>query len=553
MISSVNAADHNITKNDNLGQKIINSSNGDTINLKEGIYTNNVTNITINKNLTIKGENAKNTILDAEKLGKVFTINGRDNTIKLINIKFINGKNNDGGAILVNQGNLILINCTFNNNSADSWGGAIFMWQGNLIMTNTNFNDNSANYGGAVHTYSGVNKVIIDNCKFTNNIGQRDGGALYNNHANITINNSKFINNQAQGNGGGAIHNNGGNNFNITNSDFINNTSKGSYGGGAIMNSHSNALGLPNGDNFTVVNCTFKNNKVNPLAIYNIGGAITNWYGHNFTIINSIFINNTAETAGSAIYNEGHDFSIINSTFYNNKNSSVIYILGNNTKVQGCDIFNNAEGILIINSNNTIVNYNRIFNNTNNTGYDLYNFNSKTNANYNWWGSNEPLVNGITLGNYFIMNVKNITSLNSNGSVTFNYTFKLNTGENADHKLLPYFITNVYTNITIGSVYAFDARYDRTFDVILNTSEEVLYTFTTDNEVQSLAGKITIPPGPKPPTPPKPPSPIPDNKDNNKTSKNTTANAIMKPTGMSINLILLVLLSSLGLLIRKKY
>lgn len=38
------------------------------------------------------------------------------------------------------------------------------------------------------------------------------------------------------------------------------------------------------------------------------------------------------------------------------------------------------------------------------------------------------------------MNVINITSLDSNGTLTFNYTFKLNTGEDVDNSLLPHLL-----------------------------------------------------------------------------------------------------------------
>lgn len=69
-LSSANAAEININSSDNLGQTIANANDEDTINLENGIYTNNVTNITINKNLTIAGKNSESTAIDAKKTWK---------------------------------------------------------------------------------------------------------------------------------------------------------------------------------------------------------------------------------------------------------------------------------------------------------------------------------------------------------------------------------------------------------------------------------------------------------------------------------------------------
>ncbi|MBZ9570260.1 hypothetical protein KQY27_01695, partial [Methanobrevibacter sp. TMH8] len=87
---------------------------------------------------------------------------------------------------------------------------------------------------------------------------------------------------------------------------------------------------------------------------------------------------------------------------------------------------------------------------------------------------------------------------------------------------------------------SFDARFNKTFDVTLNTSGNILYSFITDNEMETIEGTITITP--------KPPTPEPNN---NKTS-NAVKSATMKKTGIPINMILIILLSVLGALIGKK-
>ncbi|WP_394325778.1 hypothetical protein, partial [Methanobrevibacter arboriphilus] len=98
-LSSTSAAEHNITNSTvgGLNKTVAESTDGDLINLENGIYTDNITNIIIDKNLTIKGgENRENTILNAQQLGRIFYINP-GNTLTLINITIINGYANSGG------------------------------------------------------------------------------------------------------------------------------------------------------------------------------------------------------------------------------------------------------------------------------------------------------------------------------------------------------------------------------------------------------------------------------------------------------------------------
>lgn len=67
-ISATSAAEHNITNSTDggLNRIVTNANSEDTINLAEGIYNNNVTNITIDKNITLIGKNPETTIIDAE-------------------------------------------------------------------------------------------------------------------------------------------------------------------------------------------------------------------------------------------------------------------------------------------------------------------------------------------------------------------------------------------------------------------------------------------------------------------------------------------------------
>lgn len=315
-LSSVNATTIDITSTDDLGHTISTANNGDEINLDNGTYTTNVTNIIIDKNLTIQGKNSQNTIIDAEKFGRIFNITP-GNTLTLINITLKNGKATLGGAIYNNGGSLTLTNTIFINNNATSQGGAIYNVNGsNLNITNSIFdNNNAAVTGGAIDNY---------------------------NVTNMTIYNSVFSNNTAP--------------FGAT-------------------------IATENGTNTSIINCKFTNN-----------------------IANSIF-----------------------------PRSSILDLRENNSFIQGCNIYNNNQGfnnsyaIIIEPNSNITINYNRIFNNT---GYTIYNFaGTNSNMDYNWWGNNTPdmtKIIGVIPKNYFVMNITNLTSLDSNGTVLIQYAFKLN-------------------------------------------------------------------------------------------------------------------------------
>ncbi|KZX12841.1 Ig-like domain-containing protein [Methanobrevibacter curvatus] len=126
------------------------------------------------------------------------------------------------------------------------------------------------------------------------------------------------------------------------------------------------------------INCSFKNNQ----GVF--GGAIAN-FGY-LTAQNSSFISNQA-IKGGGVYSIGNT-TLSSSEFINN--SDAIYINGKNSTITSSNILNNVKGIVIDeNSNGSIVNYNRILNNTKN-GYNLENYGNNTDANLNWWGVNTP-------------------------------------------------------------------------------------------------------------------------------------------------------------------
>jgi len=227
-----------------------------------------------------------------------------------------------GGGIQNLQGNLIITNSIFSNNSA-KWigGGALVNLDGNLTILNSIF---SGNPNRAILNFA---KSTIKNSTF---IGNNEGAIWTSNGAHegdLTVIDSTFSNNYA-GNGG-AINNNGQGKLFVTGSTFFNNI--GGHGG-VIYN-----YGTP-----IIVNSTFSGN-------YTSGwGTIMSSAYSTVTVINSTFSNNSAGLGGSGIASgDGDGSKLAIGGIVHLKNT----IIANSTGI-GCLI--GLGGILASNINNLI-------------------------------------------------------------------------------------------------------------------------------------------------------------------------------------------------------
>ncbi|MDR2966612.1 MAG: Ig-like domain repeat protein [Methanobacteriaceae archaeon] len=435
----------------------LNSANNyDTILLAAGNYTgSNNTGLSINKNVTIKGNSpAANVIIDAEGLNNIFSI-GANLNITFINITFINGYSTGHGAAIYNpynNGFLNITNCSFVNNHGNH-GGAIITLGNTFIQGSTFMNNFANNSGAAIHIFDA--SFIIDNCTFKNNHANNHGGAIDIQGSNCLISNSNFINNDAS-NGGGAIWCNR-DNLAIKYSHFDNNS--GYDNGGAISYS---------GNNLRVESCSFKNNSAyHPTYGYRAGGGICTtgkngfiynstfednyafWYGgaiytidsaeiRKCTFINNsagrnggaisnnewkdpikiydcVFINNTVDasvTAGGysgAVYVIAHNSIISNSTFINNSvydhgvystMGGAVLIYGNNISMNNCIFINNhgvnGGALYIIGENFTIIDSKFIGNKASSNGGAIFSASGNMNIiiSNNNFTDNSALVSG---------------------------------------------------------------------------------------------------------------------------------------------------------------
>jgi len=183
--------------------------------------------IVINKSLTIKGQGAGKTIIQAH--ANPFTAGGRifnmlsnpfsTKNVTLEDMTLQNGNSGGQGGCMYSQFyNLTIKKCEIKNNRTTSYrGGAISSSYGSFVVENSTFSNNSVVYGSISTSYGGgaiyletpnvSDSSLISNCTFNDNsVSNQYGGALNTNH-NLKIKNSTFANNAAIY--GGAIYRSG--------------------------------------------------------------------------------------------------------------------------------------------------------------------------------------------------------------------------------------------------------------------------------------------------------------------------------------------------------
>ena len=280
----------NIRAMDNVdhgGAAIYNWKNG-KLDISKSNFTNNIKNYK-NGNLLV---GAVATIGDATisdsyfvnnsgRWGGALSVMGGEfsiatNFIDIDGTKFVNNSALYGGAMFVWGSNYSISNSVFDKNTAfgkgnmtpnNNNGGALVVTQGNIPISgtiiNSNFTNNKAQYGGAAWINEGT--VDISNSNFINNTATVEAGAIGFEPAytkiTATVYGTNFINNTA-GVDGGAIYSNG--DLRISDSDFDNNKAQKAD----IIYSNINGLLSINGNNYS-------NYTENKAPIINLGGIET--------------------------------------------------------------------------------------------------------------------------------------------------------------------------------------------------------------------------------------------------------------------------------------
>ena len=249
-----------------------------------------------NKNNIIKNCNFNNVIA---KNGHATIIYLKRGAAVLDNCSFINCTSNYGVVSVydpnsVKSTDMVVRNCYFENNYANTEPGCINNC-GKLTVYNTTFFKNrSFWWAGAIHTHSSGNTTIYDS-NFTDNVAGWNGGALYT-YSYLQIYNSVFIgNNCTTNNGGGAI----------------------------------GACAYQSNPHIYIENCLFEDNANNCWALDELstsgtgrGGAISFMDEGTLEVRNTTFIANAASigTAICALAMAGYgspDIVIVNNSFIN--------------------------------------------------------------------------------------------------------------------------------------------------------------------------------------------------------------------------------------------
>ena len=393
---------------------------GGTIYLK-GTYSakNNASEVYINKNVKIIGDSG--TLLDGKNMSRIFSIQDSCSKCLISNLKFVNGNEGYGGAMIILGKNVTIENSVFENNYANHGGGAIYVLSEikdpsnypkageNLVIKNCNFTNNFAqvtagaigvygnntqvigcnfvsnkvkpstnreSYGGAIQIgRDGYSlKSIVLNCNFINNqavsyasVGSHGGAGCV--RDGVIYQNCKFINNSA-GQGGALTYHASGS---IKDCIFINNSA--SIYGGALSTGY-----IDMDMDLKVINCNFDGNR----APY--GGAIQ-LKGKNIEIKESKFNKNTASINGGAVNIIAKTVTINGDEFNKNiahVNGGAVYINGDKTNVVSSSFVANEAipdvkklndglgGAIYINSSAATVNNNTFNYNVARNGSAIY-------------------------------------------------------------------------------------------------------------------------------------------------------------------------------------
>ena len=254
----------------------------------------------------------------ADRGGAVFT---------LLDTSHLTGHSHGGAIHLLRNKDLIVRQCLFTENTATSIGGAIEMLKTRGIFVNCTFENNSADTGGALdtfqmtgHNHGGAihlirNKdLIVKQCLFTENTATYSGGAIQmiktqGIFVNCTFEKNSVKSRLQRGNFGGAVCALDNSHLTMHQCIFKENTA--TYTGGATYIQKSHSL---------FESCIFEKNKVNSLQQNtSSGGAISaTGANKNITIKQCLFKGNTATYSGGAISMRKTRGTFVNCTFEKN-------------------------------------------------------------------------------------------------------------------------------------------------------------------------------------------------------------------------------------------
>ncbi|MCK5528944.1 MAG: hypothetical protein KAI74_04620, partial [Kiritimatiellae bacterium] len=197
------------------------AASGDIISIEDAVHTEQ--GIVIDKSLTIQGQGADSTVLQAHAsrsnaTDRIFTISGASVVVTIKNMTLQHGQvtaaGEDGGAIKFAGGSgaeLTIEDCVLTKNDASDLGGAIYGSDNNdtvaITVRRCTISDNTAINGGGIYVFRG-SAFTMEECTLSGNIASSNGGGLFeHSYMGISkIKNCTFSGNEAvTAHGGGAF------------------------------------------------------------------------------------------------------------------------------------------------------------------------------------------------------------------------------------------------------------------------------------------------------------------------------------------------------------
>ncbi|MCA9043930.1 MAG: VCBS repeat-containing protein, partial [Planctomycetaceae bacterium] len=170
-----------------------------TLNLTQG-------ELVISGNLLLSGPGADQLTIDAQGNSRIFQVNsGID--VEIVGLSLTGGNTSGHGGAIINAGNLTLrgVRVTGNATTGSGFGGGIFSSNGQLTIVDSTFDNNtSAVAGGGVHAQSTT--ILIVNSTLSDNTANGSGaGVNVGDFSAATIVNSTITGNRSEADGGTAF------------------------------------------------------------------------------------------------------------------------------------------------------------------------------------------------------------------------------------------------------------------------------------------------------------------------------------------------------------
>lgn len=337
-----------------LRQAIADASAGDSIVIPSNFEITIVSEITIDKNLSINGQGATIRVTEPGVSAiRIFTLNNAGLTEGSLYNLNLRGGNVQGrhatASNVLNCGGIMLLDVTCT-----------------LYMENVSFLDSKGTYAGAFQQNNINANVTLKSCTFSGNSSINNAGALYNKGI-MTLTDCTFTNNSTTHNGSAIVTNKAMDAYNcVFRYNNASLTTNGAYGGVVFNTNNSTYANFTNclfADNIaeargaavfgqsgnaettiSFTNCTFHNNTSNVEASVtsnNAGGVFTTYAGIT-NLINCTLVGNTAKLNGIAFIRD------LNTIKVNIVNSIIAYnYVGASTN----DLTNSGTAIVDANTN----------------------------------------------------------------------------------------------------------------------------------------------------------------------------------------------------------